>query len=384
MSVSINKVYQKVLAIANKEQRGYITPQEFNLFSDQAQKEIFEQYFYDINQFNRVPGNQTEFSDQLYMLEEKIAPFRINDVSMKSGTELLDDSEFSDGTFSAWTLTDVGATREVVANANNGYVSSLRIASDSAAEANPGVKQNVTVVDGSYVAEIKVSYATDSGAGRYARVRIYFKSTTGEVSAEKTIAVESNKTYTLEWDNFYATTGSFQIELEEEANNDAEAHFSSISLKAVDNSTLADDIYRLGEVMYTHSGNTYPITVTEVNANEVTTYNLSPLARPTTKNPVYVRSSAAAITIYPSVLNGSVKYNYVKLPEVPKWTYNVVLGKAVYNSQASDAKDFELHDSEENNLVYKILQLAGISMGRADIVQAATSKEVQEIQQQKS
>ena len=46
--VSIDNVYQKVLAIANKEQRGYITPQEFNLFADLAQKEIFEQYFYDL------------------------------------------------------------------------------------------------------------------------------------------------------------------------------------------------------------------------------------------------------------------------------------------------------------------------------------------------
>ena len=40
MAVSIDKVYQKVLAFANKEQRGYITPQEFNLFADQAQMEI--------------------------------------------------------------------------------------------------------------------------------------------------------------------------------------------------------------------------------------------------------------------------------------------------------------------------------------------------------
>ena len=45
--VIIDDVYQKVLAIANKEQRGYITPQEFNLFANQAQMEIFEQYFYD-------------------------------------------------------------------------------------------------------------------------------------------------------------------------------------------------------------------------------------------------------------------------------------------------------------------------------------------------
>ena len=52
--ISIDTVYQKVLALANKEQRGYITPQDFNLFADQAQKEIFEQYFYDLNQFRRL------------------------------------------------------------------------------------------------------------------------------------------------------------------------------------------------------------------------------------------------------------------------------------------------------------------------------------------
>ena len=52
--VSIDKVYQKVLAFANKEQRGHITPQEFNLFADQAQMEIFEQYFYDIDQIESI------------------------------------------------------------------------------------------------------------------------------------------------------------------------------------------------------------------------------------------------------------------------------------------------------------------------------------------
>jgi len=76
MAVSIDTVYQKVLAIANKEQRGYITPQEFNLFADQVQMDIFEQYFYDINQFNRVPGNNTEYADMLTLLEEKIAIFK--------------------------------------------------------------------------------------------------------------------------------------------------------------------------------------------------------------------------------------------------------------------------------------------------------------------
>tara|TARA_R100000781_G_C4048366_1_gene116599 strand:- start:60 stop:740 length:681 start_codon:yes stop_codon:yes gene_type:complete len=76
MAIGIDKVYQKVLAIANKEQRGYITPQEFNLFADHAQMDIFEQYFYDINQFGRTPGNDTAYSDMLTLLEEKISIFK--------------------------------------------------------------------------------------------------------------------------------------------------------------------------------------------------------------------------------------------------------------------------------------------------------------------
>lgn len=75
MSVSIDTVYQRVLGILNKEQRGYVTPQEFNLFANQAQLDLFEQYFYDINQFGRMPGNDTEYSDMLDLLNKKIAIF---------------------------------------------------------------------------------------------------------------------------------------------------------------------------------------------------------------------------------------------------------------------------------------------------------------------
>ena len=74
--VNIDTVYQRVLALANKEQRGYITPQEFNLFANQAQYEIFEQYFYDISQFSRVSSNSTEYSDMLGFLDEKLGIFK--------------------------------------------------------------------------------------------------------------------------------------------------------------------------------------------------------------------------------------------------------------------------------------------------------------------
>ena len=77
MSVSVDTVYQRVLSILNKEQRGYVTPQEFNLFANQAQMDLFEQYFYDINQFGRMHGNDTEFSDMLNILNEKINIFEV-------------------------------------------------------------------------------------------------------------------------------------------------------------------------------------------------------------------------------------------------------------------------------------------------------------------
>jgi len=80
MAISIDSVYQKVLALANKEQRGYITPQEFNLFADHAQMEIFEQYFYDLSQF-KIRGNDGGGSaggdfDIIDNIEERLNPFK--------------------------------------------------------------------------------------------------------------------------------------------------------------------------------------------------------------------------------------------------------------------------------------------------------------------
>jgi hypothetical protein len=77
MSVNINTVYQRVQSIANKEQRGYVTPLEFNRFANQAQLEIFEQYFYDLDQYLRRPGNDTRHADAVSILQEKISLFEV-------------------------------------------------------------------------------------------------------------------------------------------------------------------------------------------------------------------------------------------------------------------------------------------------------------------
>ena len=95
MAVSVDKVYQKVLAIANKEQRGYITPQEFNLFADQAQMEIFEQYFYDLSQFKRRRNSNSphEYSDPINLIEEKLYQFK-KVTTLANPSNLFDIQDF--------------------------------------------------------------------------------------------------------------------------------------------------------------------------------------------------------------------------------------------------------------------------------------------------
>jgi len=73
--VNVNTVYKTVLYILNKEQRGYITPDEFNTLGTQVQREIFEAYFEELNQQLRVPQNDSEYANRVSNLQEKIDIF---------------------------------------------------------------------------------------------------------------------------------------------------------------------------------------------------------------------------------------------------------------------------------------------------------------------
>jgi len=80
MAVSVNTVYTTVLYILNKEQRGYVTPSEFNSIADLVQKEIFNSYFPNGNQQNRKnqnnSENDTEFFNMSKDVEYKLFPFK--------------------------------------------------------------------------------------------------------------------------------------------------------------------------------------------------------------------------------------------------------------------------------------------------------------------
>ena len=245
MAVDINKVYQKVLAIANKEQRGYITPKEFNLFADHAQKDIFEQYFYDLEQRQRAVGNETSYSDIISNIEEKISLFE------------------------------------------------------------------------QYSAPINVNLAVNG---------------------------------------------------------------------VLDISSQIGNIYRLGSVTVRYGG--LERTADKIRLNELNKYENSLIGRPTQTNPVYTEYSTNGtpmkIKIYPTPQSGHVvRVDYIRIPRIPRWTYIISsTGNALYNHTLG-TQHFELHRSEETNLVIKILLLAGVAIKDSRLVQAAAQEEIKGIQQEK-
>lgn len=229
MAVSVDTVYQRVLAILNKEQRGYVTPQEFNLFANQALMDIFEQYFYDINQFSRMHGNDTEYSDMLNVLNEKISLFE------KQSTLAFVSSAF----------------------------------------------------------------------------------------------------------------------------------------------TLPSDLYRLGTIIYNN------IEAERVNKNEYLYITSSPITAPSADFPIYTKDAGGVRVFANTELNGTatVKCNYIKKPAKVVWNYRIVFGEPLYN--ASTSVDFELHPSDETELVIKILELAGLLIKDISMYQIANQEEAETIQQEK-
>jgi hypothetical protein len=240
--VNIDTVYQRVLAVANKEQRGYITPQEFNLFANQSQMDIFEQYFYDINQFSRIPGNETEYSDMLDLLNEKIDIFEEKRAVVASGTDL---------------------------------------------PINP-------------------------------------------------------------------------------------------------------PIYRLGSVFFDNGGTTKE--VERISEKEWAYIQNSPLTQPKNSRPIYVPDGNGLIRVWghdagtgqtTQLVTNDIICNYIRRPDRVEWAYVVVNGYAQFNGTMPPTRHFELHPSEETNLVLKILQLSGIVMKDANLYQIAAQEEMKDIQQEK-
>ena len=103
------------------------------------------------------------------------------------------------------------------------------------------------------------------------------------------------------------------------------------------------------------------------------------------KNPIYrdSRVSGQDITVFNgSAVTTGVTCEIINKPDKVEWGYDVIAEKPLYN--ASRSTDFQLHGSEETELVYKILTLAGVTLKRIDIQQAGQGLDMTKIQQEKA
>tara|TARA_R100000541_G_scaffold3483_5_gene10761 strand:- start:10184 stop:10885 length:702 start_codon:yes stop_codon:yes gene_type:complete len=76
MAISVDTVYKTVLLILNQQQRGYMTPDEFNKVGTQVQLNIFEKYADDLNQQYRTPQNDTEYANRIKNIEDNLQFFQ--------------------------------------------------------------------------------------------------------------------------------------------------------------------------------------------------------------------------------------------------------------------------------------------------------------------
>ena len=464
MAVNIDTVYQRVLAIANKEQRGYITPQEYNLFANQAQMSIFEQYFYDINQFDRLPGSEHPYSDMTTLLEEKISIFKKRNqpvtITNQYGDGVLPTDMYRLGTVLRFSLSNVtGSTAaeiEEVSDEEYMYYNASPLAAPSkyrpiyirnsattikiyphATTINTGLnksafmyfEQSGTSKYNGQDNQFSVDGFTDtvnSGQGSISTTVFLTPSSLKPIKVGQTVTgtniinspatlVSSIQTGT---DTTIATTFNAGVKIFVVANatniqigqlvNASGSVFPANTFVVgvqgvnitVNNSSINPG--NSGSTVNFHTKlvlsqnpsdlitNNTVLTFNENNLNYIEvgqTAISGALPEKTTVTAV----SATAVTMsndfnnagFRTVIFSSddIKCHYIRRPADVVWGYNTVNSTALYNSSTST--NFELHESEETQLVIKVLALAGISMKDQSIYQIATAEENRTIQQEK-
>jgi len=77
----INEVRNTVLSILNKNNNGYLTPEEFNLFANQAQLEVFEGYFFSLANWKKKQNQRMSgeaYADIVREMQEVLDVFTVS------------------------------------------------------------------------------------------------------------------------------------------------------------------------------------------------------------------------------------------------------------------------------------------------------------------
>ncbi|TSE11275.1 hypothetical protein [Aquimarina algiphila] len=103
--------------------------------------------------------------------------------------------------------------------------------------------------------------------------------------------------------------------------------------------------------------------------------------------PVYLRKGNN-LQILPDLLDpinstyDPLKVCFLRSPLVPKWTYTIVNNSELYNPSASDFQDVDMHPSEEEALIRRVLVKLGINLKEPDLTAYMAAEENQKYQQE--
>ena len=387
MAINVNTVYQTVLLILNKEQRGYMTPLEFNKTGQQAQLEIFETYFDSLNQQIRVPQTDTDYADRVLSLDEKISLFK------RTGT-----SAYTGGTTPFFSLPAVASTPLTSVLASTG-VSTYVIPGTNSSQVvtNPvvtvdGVIQTI-VTDYSFSNNVLTFTGGSTPAASLFNQSVQSPSggsgSPNEFSVVKNAA--SNTITTAMVISGAGTVGTPTVASVDLAPaigvwmypSTTQTYAAADLLNFTRNITVSGDwadptitpVYKLGVVNYSNGAK--PIEELErVDRGELYHLLSSNLTKPTETYPVYLYENSR-LYVYPSSIISGIACDYIQKPADPVWNFTVGLNNQyIYSSGTS--VDFELHGTEQTELILKILLYAGVVIKSPEIVQVAAQQVAQE------
>ena len=317
----INSVRNTVLSILNKNNYGYISPSDFNLFAKQAQLDLFEDYFYSYNTQITKENARRSHSDNA-------------DIA-KSILEVIED--FSEVT-----------TLNTVASGNVFYLPRESVEGYSYYLVNSIIKRGILTSGTTTSSAAAQNLLIDSSAN-------FTATTEDQVAVGDTVITSTGRVFITAIPNSttLATTGLL-------------FNASGIS-------------YSVSRPVNYNS-----VDVEKISRSKIQMLMNSLLTQPSDSFPAYVMQ-ADTVELFPIRVYsfGEIEANCIRYPKEPKWTYiSLSGGEPVFDSSAVDYQDFELPSSDEPNLVMKILQYAGVSIREAEVVAYTKSEEVYNEQQE--
>ena len=165
-------------------------------------------------------------------------------------------------------------------------------------------------------------------------------------------------------------------------NEDNATSYTNLSTNFGGGKALPDYIYR---VIRIEAGNKDCDILSTKDFKDI--QNAGYLIKPTSERPVAnIRNTTVGnvntrtVRVLPEISSVS-SVCYYKRPHKVSWGYFVLNTQALYDSALT--VDFQLHPSEETELVYKILKLAGLGMRRDDVARGGQGLESMQVQQEK-